>query len=337
MILPVGLVALIANRMLLGLGEGPAYPLTLHSLYKWFPDQDRPLPTSLVILGSATGLWLIAPAIVFVIVHYSWRAAFSVLGLVSLAWCIVWLLAGKEGPLAPAASDLSLHGGVRAPYVRLLSSRTFIGTIAVAFAAYWLATLAVVWLPAYLTVGAGYTQAEAGWIVTLPTLGLIIVMPGGSALSQWLMRRGASSRLARGGLSCAGLLVAGLLLLALPWVSATSLVLLCVGLAVPCGNLIVSLGYVTVAEISPISQRGAMLAITNAVAALAGPLAPTVMGLVVDSSANAAAGFRIGFMIVGAIVASIAVLAMFLMHPESDRARYAPQGSAFGLKGDLSS
>ena len=78
-----------------------------------------------------------------------------------------------------------------------------------------------------------------------------------------------------------------------------------------------------VAEITPTRQRGAMLAIGNAVATLAGPLAPVVMGLIVDTGANAVAGFRTGFMLTGAAVAAVAVLAGLLIDPEGDRARFA--------------
>jgi len=34
----VGFTTLIACRVLLGAGEGPAYPVALHSAYKWFPN-----------------------------------------------------------------------------------------------------------------------------------------------------------------------------------------------------------------------------------------------------------------------------------------------------------
>jgi MFS family permease len=34
----IGLGTLIACRIILGAGEGPAYPVALHATYKWFPD-----------------------------------------------------------------------------------------------------------------------------------------------------------------------------------------------------------------------------------------------------------------------------------------------------------
>lgn len=209
------------------------------------------------------------------------------------------------------------------PYARLLTCRTIVGQALVAFAAYWLVTLAVVWLPAYLTKGGGFTSTETGWIVTLPALANIVLVPGVCALSEWLKRRGLSSRTARGGPACVGLFAAGLLAFALPLVSGVILPIVCVALAFSLGSPIFSLGRVMVAEVTPAEQRGSMLSISNAVATLAGPLAPVLMGVVVDTGTNAVAGFGTGFMLTGAGIAIVAVIAMFLIDPDADRARLA--------------
>ncbi len=130
MLLPVGIVGLVANRVLLGLGEGPALPVALHATYKWFPNLRRPLPTSLIALGGAVGTGIAAPAIVYVIVAYSWRAAFAALGLVGLAWCLVWMFVGKEGSLSTESVTGDERGDYqRVPYSLLLTNRTFIGQV----------------------------------------------------------------------------------------------------------------------------------------------------------------------------------------------------------------
>ena len=146
-------------------------------------------------------------------------------------------------------------------------------------------------------------------------------MPGICAVSESLKRRGVSSRLSRGGVACAGLLVAGVLSFALPLVSGPILPILCTALAFSCGTLIFSLGHVLVAEITPTPQRGSMLAINNAIATLAGPFAPVLMGMIVDTGADPVQGFRNGFMLIGAVVVIVALIAMMLIDPESDRLR----------------
>src|SRR6516164_8893824 len=48
----VGFATLVACRVALGAGEGPAYPVALHSAYKWFPNELRTLPTAIVAQGA---------------------------------------------------------------------------------------------------------------------------------------------------------------------------------------------------------------------------------------------------------------------------------------------
>ena len=70
MIGSIGLTTVIACRVTLGAAEGPAYPVALHSLYKWFPDRLRVLPTALVAQGAGIGLALTLPALNGLVVRY---------------------------------------------------------------------------------------------------------------------------------------------------------------------------------------------------------------------------------------------------------------------------
>src|SRR5215813_14141927 len=102
----VGFATIMAARIALGAGEGPAYPVALHSTYKWFPNELRTLPTAIVAQGAGIGIMVALPLLNWVIVHYSWHWAFGVLGIVGLAWSAAWLVLGREGSLtAPTATD----------------------------------------------------------------------------------------------------------------------------------------------------------------------------------------------------------------------------------------
>src|SRR5438046_3733255 len=95
----VSIEVLIACRIILGAGEGPAAPVATHAVYKWFPDSLRGLPTAIIAQGSALGVIIAVPALNWVIVHYSWHWAFGALGIVGLAWAVLWLFFGREGTL----------------------------------------------------------------------------------------------------------------------------------------------------------------------------------------------------------------------------------------------
>ena len=135
----IGFTTLLICRVILGAGEGPAFSVAAHAIYKWFPDEKRTLPTAILSQGSAFGVILAVPALNWVIVNYSWHYAFGALGVVGLMWVLAWLILGKEGPLVQTAAMAAAEP--RIPYFQLLTSRTFIGCCAATFGAYWALSL----------------------------------------------------------------------------------------------------------------------------------------------------------------------------------------------------
>ena len=334
MLLAVGILAIVANRVVLGFGEGAAYPVALHAAYNWFPDNRRPLPTSLIAIGAAVGTGIVAPATVYVILTYSWHAAFGLLGVVGLVWVMVWVLFGGEGPLV-TNSDVSagaLGSGRRVPYRQLLTCPTFIGCVLTGFSAYWLLAVALVWLPAYLQKGLGYSPTQAGWIVALPPLCQIILMPSICRLSEVWKSRGAPSRLSRGLVSSVSLLLAGCMTVVLTLSLGPVLTVLCTSLAFSVGNLIFCLGPVVIAELTPFPQRGAMLGINNALITLAGPLAPVCTGLIIDAAESTADGFRLAFLVAGCVATIGSLVGLVLIDPEDDLNRLAQGKGADTVK-----
>jgi MFS transporter, ACS family, D-galactonate transporter len=319
MLLSVSMTALIANRIVLGFGEGPAYPVSAHATYKWFPSEHRALPTSVIAIGALAGNGIIAPAIVVVIAAWSWQTAFGLLGIIGLLWCGAWLALAREGPLTPDAM-ITAEPNMHVPYRRLLGCRTVLGVQAVGFFAYWLLTVAVVWLPAILSQAFGYTQIQAGWIMMVVALGQIVLLPTVSTLSDRLQQHGIPSRLACGWTACASTVAAGLLTLMLSQTVGPITTILCTVLAFSLCNVIFVLGPCLLAEVTPVRQRGAVLGVNTAIVTLAGPLAPAVMGLVVDIGADPAAGFRTALLLAGTLVILGGLAGFFLIDPEADRA-----------------
>jgi MFS family permease len=319
MLLPVSMAALIANRVALGFGEGPAYPVAAHAAYKWFPNERRAVPTSLIAIGALSGNGIAAPVIVFIIAFWSWHAAFGLLGAIGLVWCAAWLALAREGPLAPNNMIIG-ESEERLAYRRLLGCRTAIGVQVVGFFAYWLLTVAVVWLPAVLNQAFGYTPAQAGWIMMLVALCQIVLLPVVSALSDGLQQRGVSSRFACGWVACASTVAAGLLTILLSQSGESIATILCAVLAFSFCNVIFVLAPCLLAEVTPIRQRGAVLGVNTAITTLAGPLAPAVMGMVVDVGTSPAIGFRTALLLAGALVILGGLAGFFLIDPDADRA-----------------
>src|SRR6201999_2229181 len=135
----IGLTTLLICRVILGAGEGPAFSVAAHAIYKWFPDEKRTMPTAILSQGSAFGVIIAVPALNWLIVNYSWHYAFGALGVVGLIGVVAWLIGGEEGPLVPSKAAAAVEP--RVPYFQLLTSRTFIGCVAATFGAYWALSL----------------------------------------------------------------------------------------------------------------------------------------------------------------------------------------------------
>jgi MFS family permease len=315
----VGLTLLMICRIILGAGEGPAGSVAAHAIYKWFPNEKRTLPTAILSQGSAFGVILAVPALNWLIVNYNWHYAFGALGVVGLMWVVAWYFLGKEGPLVDETAGVG--GEARIPYFSLLTSRTFIGCVAATFGAYWALSLGLTWFTSFIVQGLGFSQQQAGYISILPWIfGATIVLLTGW-ISQVLVARGVSTRVARGVLGAAPLIVGGLVLAAMPHVSGlwlqVALIVIGPGL---CGSIYVVCGPM-LSEFTPVSQRGAILAIYGAIYTLAGIIAPFVMGNIIQGSANMLDGYMKGFTINACVMIASGIAGLLLLWPNTERAR----------------
>jgi len=319
----VGFATLVACRVALGAGEGPAYPVALHSAYKWFPNELRTVPTAIIAQGAGIGIMVALPLLNWVIVRYSWHWAFGVLGIAGLAWSAAWLGLGREGPLTgDTATHLTpTHESIT--YRQLLFSPTIIASWCANFGAQWGLSQALSWQGAFLIKGLGFTQGSIGLLGALPAGASVILVIAAGWFSQRLLARGISSRVARGVLGGACVAFGGAALAIMPYVPGVSakIALTTIGVALP--SVIYVISNAVVGEITPVAQRGALLAIGTAVGTSAGLLAPYVMGSVVETASSPLDGFNTGFMICGVIMLIGGVIGMMLMRPERETMRWA--------------
>jgi len=90
--LATSLAGFIGGRLLLGVGEGGAFPGGIKAMAEWFPKKERAFATGLFNAGTNIGA-IVTPLVIPVItLTWGWRAAFLVTGAVGLLWLPVWLL-----------------------------------------------------------------------------------------------------------------------------------------------------------------------------------------------------------------------------------------------------
>ncbi|MBS0518782.1 MAG: MFS transporter [Proteobacteria bacterium] len=329
MLTTVNLEVLMACRIVLGAGEGPAAPVATHAVYKWFPDSLRGLPTAIIAQGSALGVIVAVPTLNWIIVHHSWHWAFGALGIAGLVWAVLWLIFGREGTLVDRPA--TPHGDGRVPYRYLLTCPSIVAVSCTCFATYWGLSLGLTWFTSYLIQGLGYSQQVAGNLTILPwVFGLCVVLSGGW-LSQRLTRAHVPSRIARGIFPAATVVLGGCLM---PLVGAmpspvAKLAVLVVGSAI--GSTIYVVIPMIVSELTPQPQRAAMLAITNSFVTVAGVLAPLVMGNIIQGAATPVAGYEKGYVIMGLLMIAGGLIGALFIRPEADRTRLVAHATRLAM------
>lgn len=330
---PAGFTVILISRIVLGAAEGPAFGVAQHALHKWYVDADRGVPTALLTIATSVGIIVAAPGLSWMIVHHGWRSAFVLMAALGLVWCALWLVIGREGPVGSqadsgASRDVRAIDEVRVPIWRLLLSPTWIGCALSSFAAYWSVALLISWLPAFLTDGLGYSASVTGILTTLPWIVSCAALLAQGIVAQWLMRRGVSSRWARGVLSGTIMIVSGVCTLAFVHApdGVTKVVLIALGLGL--SGAIFAAATTVCAEIAPAGQRGVVLGAFVAVYSLAGVVAPYVAGVLVGQAGSVPrSGYDTVFSLTGSLVVAGGVLAVLLIRPHREIGRLIASGT----------
>jgi MFS family permease len=141
------------------------------------------------------------------------------------------------------------------------------------------------------------------------------------------MGRGVSTRRARGVLGASPLIVGGMIMAMMSHVdgAGAQIALLVIGSGL-CGSIYVVCPPM-LAEFTPVSQRGAVIAIYGALYTLAGIAAPLVMGSVIQRAAVPVDGYLTGFSINAVIMIVSGLLGLLLLWPNSERARLLSQAA----------
>jgi MFS family permease len=150
--------------------------------------------------------------------------------------------------------------------------------------------------------------------------GAVVVMLTGW-ISQLMLARGFTTRGARGVLGSVPLIVGGTIMAIMPHVAPgpLTIALLVFGSGL-CGSIYVVCAPM-IGEFTPVSQRGAVISIYGALYTLAGIVAPSVMGSMIQHAGNLFDGYMTGFTINAAIMITSGLLGLLLLWPNTERAR----------------
>ena len=152
-----GAMSLIAARVLLGVGEGSAFPTATRALSNWLPADRRAFAQGITHAFARLGNALTPPLIAVLVVYLSWRGSFIIVGLISFAWVALWWFYFRDDPrdhkhvteaeiaVLPARKFASEHKAV--PWRRLL--KRMLPVTLTDFCYGWTLWLFLNWIPSF--------------------------------------------------------------------------------------------------------------------------------------------------------------------------------------------
>jgi ACS family D-galactonate transporter-like MFS transporter len=206
---------LVGFRVLVGIGEGGAFPAATRAFTWWLPVRERGFAQGITHSFARLGGAVTPPLVLAITTSYGWRASFVVLGAASLVWSGVWLTSFSDTPdTHPWVSDTELaeirsgsvpsRGAREATPWRAIVRCMWLVTV-VDFCYGWSLWVFLTWLPSYLSDARGFALDRMALMTTLPLLAGVVGDTLGGVLSDAILRRTGNLRLARRSLLVGGL------------------------------------------------------------------------------------------------------------------------------------
>src|SRR5690242_14907196 len=314
-----GLATLVGARLALGVAEAPAYPCNSRILSMWFPQAERARATGVYAVGQYFGLAFLSPVLFWLAGNFGWRALFVVVGVVGIAFGLVWWATYRDPSQSRRANALELQyieagGGLSGSarptrfewrHIRfLLSQRQIVGASIGQFASNSTLVFFLTWFPTYLATERQMAWLKIGFFAVLPFIAASVGVVAGGIVSDWLLLRTRSANLARKLPIIAGLVLASTIVSA-NFLDNDTMVIAVMSIAF-FGQGMCNLGWTLITDVAPRQLIGLTGGVFNLCANLAGIVTPLVVGFVVASTGSFA--WALGFIAVVAVIGALSYL-----------------------------
>ena len=285
--LTAGLTALIAIRMLVGIGESVVTPASMRYIRLHFDEKQRGLAVGLYMTGTKIGPALGLPVSAYLVAAYGWRPMFVMIGLVSLVWLVPWLLWVKSSDVAAqpgsSAAVKKATGGKSVSTAEILKTPVIWGTILGTFCYMYFVYYCMTWMPTYFKQVYGMSIKEMGWYGGVSFGGMALVAASAGFAADVLIRRGNDPVNVRKGFTIAGFCMA-----ATQTVGAFTTnvdVMLFFAVFSLCGLGLATANYWALTQtLIPGGSIALVVGIQNTAANLAGIVAPWLTGFLVEKT-----------------------------------------------------
>ncbi|MGZ4161204.1 MAG: MFS transporter [Neobacillus sp.] len=317
------LLTLVGARFLLGVGEAPCMPTNAKITSQWFPKSERGLATGIWDASSKVGPALAPPVLVAIQMTFGWRALFFITGALGIVFILIFMkfykspdkskkLSKEEFNYIQAgggASDDNIQGA-KIKWRQLFKYRSVWGMILGFFCTIWIWNIFLTFLPLYLLKTQNISFKELGIYASIPWIGGILGDVLGGYITKKLVDKGISSPInAKRGLIAICALLAGALVIMIPFVNGLAITITLMTLALCAISAITGSAWALSGDIAPPSMVGSVGAIQNFGGYFGGAFAPLIAGLIADTTGS----YSLAFISGGIIAACAAIFYWFVV------------------------
>lgn len=314
-------------RVLLGVAEGPNFPCMTRAIGDWLPKEARVRALSYSLMAVPIALAIGGPLVSQLILHFSWRGMFFILGLLALLWLPLWWHFFRDYPdQSPRvnASELAiiLDGKNKVVHVDrkrmaglwryLLSNTTLLANYWAFFVFGYYLFFFMGWLPTYLDQQYHLKLASIGLFTLLPWTFAALLMWGFGQVSDAIFKKTSSCRKSRSYPIMLSQLLAALCIIPVALTSNIVIAMIFISLAVGFSMSTNAAYYAINIDIAK-ERAGTALGIMDAAFAIAGFVAPVFTGWLVTVTGH----FEVPFVVLSVLAFSSVIIVYCFHHPDS--------------------
>jgi len=310
--LAAGFVSMVIARILLGLGEGATFPTATRAMSNWTSPGKRGFAEGITHAFARIGNAVTPPLVTWLMLAFTWRGSFIILGLVSFLWALVWLWYFRDDPRdhrAITQEELKrlppYVGAKEAPQVPWspLLKRMFPVTV-VYFCYGWTLWLFLTWIPQYFLHNYQLNLKNSAIFAAGVFFAGVVGDWLGGQTTDWLLKRSGSLTKSRSVM--VAVCNAAALFSLLPILFVHDLTVAAVSLSAGFFFAEMTIGpmWAIPMDIAP-KYSGTASGIMNTGSALAAIVSPVVGGWIIDRTGNWDWPFigSMALMLVGALLA----------------------------------
>ena len=204
-----GVTSLLIFRFILGIGEGGAFPTATRAFTFWLPATERGFAQGITHSFARLGGAVTPPIVLGISMIYGWRESFIILGVISLAWTVLYVWYFRDTPIQKGVSERELNEIAidtrkmrfspsvtkKTPWVEMIRKMWLVTFVDFCYG--WSLWVFLTWLPSYLKDARGFDLKQLALFTSLPLMAGVIGDTLGGVVSDQILKRTGNLKLAR--------------------------------------------------------------------------------------------------------------------------------------------